>query len=526
MRIPSIPHSYREPRIISVFILGIASGLPWVMIGSVLSLWLKESGISRTEIGYSGLIFTVYAVNFIWAPLIDKFKPFSSMPHLGKRQAWIFPCLCVITLLCFTMQSLDPSHSAKTVVLICLAIALCSATQDMAIDAYRIDSFSNEEQNKLPRAAAAATAGWWTGYASLGFIPLYLSDQNWSWPDIYLLLGGFSGVLAAITLALPKPLHEYDKNNSDNRVDIRIANRLGGLTMSAKYAMSLLVFSPLILAIWVTCGSYGFPRSLSQHAAYIPLCIFLGILLAGLSIYTLTRILNSPVKINTPPKTGLNETLLIRLVTGLCSPIQDFFMRNGVKLAVHILLFIFLFKIGEAFLGRMSLVFYKEIGYSNTDIATYSKMLTWWVTVFSAIAAGVFNARLGLIKSLFISGGAMAASNLMFSWIALIGPSIPLYIATVIVDGFATSWSLVSFVAFISVLCNHRFSASQYALFASLGALGRTTLSSLSGQLVDWMNGNWALFFAITALMVLPSMYLLLKLAKQVNEKYLNGGPE
>lgn len=106
----------------------------------------------------------------------------------------------------------------------------------------------------------------------------------------------------------------------------------------------------------------------------------------------------------------------------------------------------------------------------------------------------------------------MAASNLMFSWIAEVGPSIPLYIAAIVVDGFAQAWSTVAFVSLVSLMCNHSFSATQYALMASLGNFGRTTLSATSGQVVDWLNGNWSLFFIITSLMVIPGLTILWRL--------------
>ena len=187
-------------------------------------------------------------------------------------------------------------------------------------------------------------------------------------------------------------------------------------------------------------------------------------------------------------------------------------MRNGPAIAISLLGFIFLFKIGEAFLGRMSIVFYKEIGFSKTQIATYSKMLTWVVTMACVIPCGLLNARLGLLKGLMISGLFMAASNLMFCLLAIAGPVEWLYFVTVVIDGFTSAWATVAFVAFISHLCSHQFSATQYALLASLGNLGRTLLASNSGLLVDILNGDWAVFFAITALMVTPSLVLLWRL--------------
>ena len=202
-------------------------------------------------------------------------------------------------------------------------------------------------------------------------------------------------------------------------------------------------------------------------------------------------------------------SLLKRISTVVIEPISSFFSRNGAKLAIQILLFVFLFKIGEAFLGRMSIVFYKEIGFSNEQIGTYSKLVTWWITIFFSLVGGVVTLRIGQFKGLLIAGIAMAGSNLMFAWIANVGPSENLFLAAVLVDGFTSAWSTVAFVGFISFLCDRTFTATQYALLASLSTFGRTTLSAYSGVLVDKLDGNWSLFFVLTSLAILPSLLLL-----------------
>jgi PAT family beta-lactamase induction signal transducer AmpG len=167
----------------------------------------------------------------------------------------------------------------------------------------------------------------------------------------------------------------------------------------------------------------------------------------------------------------------------------------------------------------MSIVFYKEIGFSNSDIATYSKLIGGWLTIAFAITGGIINTRLGIIKGLFIGGLAMASSNLMFAWLASTGPDPQLFAAAVVVDGFTSAFATVTFVAFISYLTGHTYTATQYALMASLGNLGRTTLSAFSGELVDYLQGDWSLFFVLTALMVIPSLLLLCWIAYLMHKK-------
>ena len=191
------------------------------------------------------------------------------------------------------------------------------------------------------------------------------------------------------------------------------------------------------------------------------------------------------------------------------NPIISFFKKNGFTIAIWILGFVFLFKIGEAFLGRMSIVFYKEIGFSKGEIAIYSKTLGWITTVIFTLIGGVFAMRSGTIKTMFVAGGFMAATNLLFALLAWSGKSEWLFAFAVIADDISAAFATVAFVAFISLLVDRTYTATQYALLASIGTAGRTTLASSSGALVDWLNGDWGTFFIITTLMVIPSLICL-----------------
>jgi PAT family beta-lactamase induction signal transducer AmpG len=193
----------------------------------------------------------------------------------------------------------------------------------------------------------------------------------------------------------------------------------------------------------------------------------------------------------------------------LGGPIISFFKKNGFSIALGVLCFVFLFKIGEAFLGRMSIVFYKEIGFSKGDIAIYSKTLGWITTVIFTLLGGLFVIRSGVLKAMFLAGILMAATNLLFTLLAWSERSELLFAIAVIFDDIAAAFATVAFVAFISLLVDRTYTATQYALLASIGTAGRTTLASSSGALVDWLNGDWGIFFIITAIMVIPSLICL-----------------
>ncbi|SFR42556.1 MFS transporter, PAT family, beta-lactamase induction signal transducer AmpG [Pseudidiomarina maritima] len=417
---------YREPRVWVIFGFGVISGFPWVLIGSMLSAWLQEVGVDRSAIGLFGVVFVAYSINALWSPLIDRVKIPLLNRWVGQRRAWLIFCLIGILFATSVLTQINVVEHLWWVALAALVIAIFSATQDIAIDAFRIETFGPHEARLQSAGAAMATAGWWSGYSGLGAIPFFLVDgATLTWQDAYVVL-----------------------------CFVIVAQLLFVLTVkeSKRYRPELPKFNH-----WLD---------------------------------------------------WLRNTLV--------DPITEFFKRNGWQLAIGMLAFIFLFKIGEAFLGRMSIVFYKEVGFSNDDIAVYSKMVNWWVTIIFAILGSFVNLRLGIVRGLMLGGIAMAGSNLMFAWIAGVGPNTNLLLAAVIIDGFTAAWSTVAFVAFISLLANRAFTATQYALFASLGNLGRTLLSSYSGYVVNWLDGNWQLFFILTAVMVIPSLIILFALRKSL----------
>jgi PAT family beta-lactamase induction signal transducer AmpG len=215
----------------------------------------------------------------------------------------------------------------------------------------------------------------------------------------------------------------------------------------------------------------------------------------------------------------------------VANPLSSFFKNNTLKIGIYILVFIFLFKIGEAFLGRMSIVFYKEVGFSKGDIAIFSKALGWITTIVFTLIGGAIAMRAGIVRILLFAGIAMACTNLFFSlldWyianedlhfyfylkLPLYGwwwlsSTDALFGFSVIIDDLAASFATVAFVTFISLMVDRSFTATQYALLASVGTAGRTLLASSSGAMVDGLGGNWGLFFIITAVMVIPSLICL-----------------
>ena len=454
---------YFEKRMARILLLGIISGFPWVLIGSSLSLWLKEDGLSRSTIGWAGLIFAVYAFNYLWAPLIDRIRIPWLTNKIGHRRGWIVTMQAIIlfSLICWSI--IDPTTNLALVITVGLIIAVASATQDITVDALRIEQIGENEGKSMQAGAAMAVVGWWTGYKLGGVIALnsaqYFQNSGFEnyWQITFLILGI---VIIACNIGLMF-IHESqptDRQESQRKTDQMIEEKLGSSNFFTK------------MIAWISGTIAG--------------------------------------------------------------PIISFFKKNGFEIALGILGFVFLFKIGEAFLGRMSVIFYKEIGFTKGDIALYSKGLGWITTVIFTLLGGLFAIRSGVVKAMFVSGILMASTNLLFAVLAVSGKSEWLFATAVILDDIAAAFATVAFVAFISLLVDRTYTATQYALLASIGTAGRTILAASSGWLVDSLESGgalnlqykfinlgsipipsvenpWAVFFVITAVMVIPSLILL-----------------
>ena len=439
---------YLDIRMLKILLLGSISGFPWVLIGSSLSLWLKEDGLSRSTVGWAGLIFAVYAFNYLWAPLIDRLR----IPYLnskfGHRRSWIILMQIIIIISLIVWSFASPSENLIIIILVGLIIAIASATQDITVDALRIEQIGQYENKSMAAGAAIAVVGWWTGYKLGGVISLFAADYfqkigltNY-WQLTFILMAVVV-VFMNIGLIFVKEYEDFNRNERQMKSDEIFKKKISGNNFFSKSI------------VWIS-GTIG-------------------------------------------------------------GPIISFFKKNGLVISISILAFIFLFKIGEAFLGRMSIIFYKEIGFSKSEIAIYSKSLGWITTVFFTLLGGIFAMKSGTIKTMFVAGILMALTNLLFAILAWTGKSEILFAFSVIADDLTAAFATVAFVAFISLLVDRTYTATQYALLASIGTAGRTTLSSSSGALVDWLNGDWGTFFIITTLMVLPSLIILWYIRKNIN---------
>lgn len=451
---------YADIRMARILFIGFISGFPWLLIASMLVLWLKEEDLSRSSIGLFGLAYGVYAVNALWAPFVDKLKIPWLHGRFGQRRSWILLMQAVIAVALVGMFLLPGAASHLWwVALFIFIIACASATQDVAIDALRIEMIGREETHKIGAGSAMATSGWWLGF-------------------------GGSKVIAL-------PFVEWLQESGA----VADAWQAGYLAMVGIVALSVL-------------GVIGFlPARLSAEAAEAA---------EAAEVVPAETAMRPSGRAHTR---WLN--LLVAAFEGLYkAPILAFITRHTLKPALLLLLFIIFFKIGEAFLGRMSLIFYKEIGFSKSDIALLSGGLGTVTVCIFAIFGSFINARYGLLHGIVLGGLAMASTNLLFAALAYY-PQKELFIVAVVADQFTTSVSTVALVAFISQLCDRQHTATHYAALASLGNLSRTVFAAGSGFVVDQLehwtgaapgsvaDDAWALFFILTMVAVLPSLFIL-----------------
>ena len=430
-----------DRRFLVVYLIGISQGFPWVLHGSVLTLWMQSEGLSRSAIGFIGAVTASYALNWVWAPLVDRVRLPFLHKWLGQRRSWIVFCQGLIILLLFLMSTADPVSNLFLVGASALGIAIVSASQDVSIDAYRVMLFRRDEMDeKIPWASALATAGWQSGYAFIGgTLALWLGGETigLEWPAVYRVLTLFIALLMIGVILSPEPLEQEE---AEKRFD-HDGNETG-------------------------------------------------------------------------PGTWLEETLFI--------PFTEFFHRCGLKLGLGILVFLFSFRLGEAMLGRMSLVFYVELGFTTEQIALYSKFFGGFMTIVFSLVGAFVNTRFGVIRGMLVGGIAMAGSNLLYAAMSMVGPEPWLFVLTLLIDNFTQAFATVCAISFISYFASRTYTGTQFAMMTSISNFGRTTLAASSGAIVDGLGGNWMLFFVLTTVMVTPALLILLWVGKMLGA--YNGG--
>ena len=408
-----IKHAFATPSALTLFCLGLGSGLPFMLVGGLtLSTWLRDIGFALSVIGLISYASFFYVLKFLWAPLIDKY----SLPFLGRRKGWLVVSQLVLIAALIAMAILGPESSISIFIVLVALAAFSGATLDIVVDAYRIEIAPAESQAAL---AATYILGYRIALILSGAIALYLAEL-FGWMQAYLL-------------------------------------------------MAILLIIPLTAAI------------ISRE----------------------------------PDNKQALAVREIHLADAFIKPFQEFFSRNGILLALMLLIFVGLFKLPDQMIGVLAGPFYLDSGYTKADIATVSKLYGVWVGIAGAFLGGICIAAFGIRNMLAVAAIIVSVSNIAFLLMANHPGEDWAFFAAISADNISQGFAGVVLVAFMSSLTNQNFTATQYALLASLVNLPGKFIGGLSGYIVEATSYSW--FFIFSSLSVVPTLLILAWLWKRLH---------
>ena len=470
---------YLERRSLVMLALGFASGLPNLLIFDTLSAWLRDAGLSLEVIGIFSLATLAYSVKFLWAPLVDRATIPGLTGRLGHRRSWMLVCQALIMVALLAISGVDPSRSLPAMAGLAVLVGIVSATQDIVIDAWRIEAVGTERAGAM---AAAYQWGYRIAMILAGILPLVLSDAL-GWGGSYalmagLMLAGTAGVLAAPREARHeiRPLGGAGAPRRPGRDALEWAGRSALVLAAAALLGSGLAGDPfLIRAPLSALGLTGLAEAVADLWASRPGGAIAQVAAAvgGLAVLA-AAVLPLP---GAPTRPGR------LLFSALGEPLADFVRRHRGAAGL-ILALICVYRLPDFVLNIMN-PFYLDLGFSKLEIAEVRKVLGVVMSVAGVGLGGWAVARLGLIRALVIGAFAGPISNLAFAWLTLQGPQVWALAVAISLDNIASGFAGTCLIAYMSSLTSQGFTASQYALFSSLYALLGKLVASQSGRLVE-----------------------------------------
>ena len=481
---------YQDRRAIALLLLGFSAGIPILLIFSTLSLWLLEAGVQRETVTMFSWAALGYSFKFVWSPLIDALPVPLLSRVLGKRRSWLLLAQGLIIVAIVLMSSINPQFSGGLNAMAWGAVLLgfSSATQDVVIDAYRIEA-APDDSAMQPVMSSTYTAGYRLGMIVAGAGSLMLAQWLGStkahyvysaWQQTYWAMAATMLVGVAATLWVREPAGQQAQTAGQGVDD--------NLRLLAMFVLAVLAF------VWAFRQINGLlpENAASPVAALLWETLRLaGSLLAAVAVGFVAV------------RAKLVRAEVVRRVW--VAPLADFFARYG-KRAALLLALIGLYRISDIVSGVISNVFYADMGFSKVEIASAVKTFGVAMSILGGIAGGVLAQRFRLMNMMMLGAVAAAATNLLFVWLALRGHDVPLMYTAVGLDNFAAGLAGTVFVAFLSALTNIRFTAVQYALFSSLMTLLPKTIGGYSGAIVKQID--YTGFFLFTAALGVPILLL------------------
>jgi MFS transporter, PAT family, beta-lactamase induction signal transducer AmpG len=499
-----------HPRVLTMLFLGFSAGLPILLIFSTLSVWLREAGVSRSAVTFFSWAALGYSFKFIWAPLVDKLPLPLLTRMFGRRRSWmLLSQFSVITAIVW-MGLTDPTRSDSSLVLMALAavfLGFSSATQDIVIDAYRIESVDESLQAML---ASTYVAGYRIGMLVAGAGSLYIASwfgttrelydvSAWRWT--YLIMAAVMSVGVITTCIIDEP-EEYGSTPYQHTALQYIRFFCLFLLAAAIFAACFFLTAPLVAFLKEQLtGSSGI------HGKLISFIVETARLFLALAVAAGGALV--AVKAGLADKDMVQESYV--------APVQDFFVRYGGKTAVILLLLVGFYRVSDIVLGVVSNVFYLDMGFSKNVIATVTKTFGLLMTLAGGFLGGVLTIRYGVYRMLFVGGVLAAATNLLFMLLAQSGNDITMLTVVIGADNLCAGLASTAFVAFLSSLTNISFTAVQYALFSSLMTLFPKLIGGYSGTAVSAYG--YESFFLMTAVLGVPVLVLIWFAGRLVEKK-------
>lgn len=500
--------AFLHPRVITMLFLGFSAGIPILLIFSSLSLWLTEAGVEKSAVTFFSWAALGYSFKFVWAPLVDRLPLPLLTKALGRRRGWmLFSQLAVIGALLW-MAVTNPGAGANSLTVMALAavaLGFSSATQDIVIDAYRIDSADSDLQALM---SSTYIAGYRIGMIVAGAGALYLADffgstsavYNYeAWRNTYIAMAAVMLIGVATTLVITEP---STKESNNSRHDISDQVRFFFAFVVAVIAFILVFrFSGDIVSAARTQLSELFNNRhlASLIVATVRLCVAVAV------VWLVASLMN---------KTNLVNGQMVR--EAYMEPISDFFSRYGMSLAILLLLLVGFYRVSDIVLGAIANVFYQDMGYSKVQIANVSKVFGLLMTICGGFLGGLFAVRFGVMRILLLGAVLSAGTNLLFILLSNTAVSgeviegsgnIEMLFVVIGADNLSAGLASAAFIAFLSSLTNISFTAVQYAIFSSLMTLFPKVLGGYSGTLVE--SFGYTHFFILTTVLTIPVILLI-----------------
>jgi PAT family beta-lactamase induction signal transducer AmpG len=494
--------AFKHPRVITMLFFGISAGLPLLLIFSSLSLWLREAGIEKSAVTYFSWAALGYSFKFVWAPLVDKLSIPLLTHYFGRRRAWLLLSQIMIIAAISLMACIDPATGTLTAMAwAAVLLGFSSATQDVVLDAYRIESAESDLQALM---SSSYIAGYRIGMLIAGAGALYIASylgstmdeysySAWKWSYLIMALMMSIGLITTLIINEPEQKNTGSLLKGHDYLGFLVLFIMAvtGFILTYSYSSQLALIFKEVLQ----------PLLMNSHLAGL-ITEFLRLLLA---LFIASLVAKVAIMMGIVKKDIVEQTYI--------APVKDFFQRYGWSLAWLLLALIGLYRISDIVLGVISNVFYQDLGFTKPEIASVVKSFGLLMTIVGGFLGGLLAVRFGVMRILFLGALLSALTNLLFMLLAQSGHDMTLLYMVISADNLSAGLASAAFIAFLSSLTNVSFTAVQYAIFSSLMTLLPKVLGGYSGTMVEVIG--YQSFFLITALMGVPVLFLIIWAGKR-----------